>query len=210
MKKNEDNIILNKTAQQLATKSYNDFWKTIKNLRGNENVTAKVIDGNCTDETIAKHFCSIYCKLYNSVEDTNLNATSLKINELVSSKCSKNLCNSKCHNVTSEQIKNAIKCLNSGKNDENYNIYSDNFIHATELTHKILSQLVTAMLIHGTADELMNKATIIPIPKNKQKSLSDSKNYRAISKNSIISKIIDHVLINLIGEKLKTTDYQFA
>ena len=56
----------------------------------------------------------------------------------------------------------------------------------------------------------MNKATIIPIPKNKQKSLSDSKNYRAISKNSIISKIIDHVLINLIGEKLKTTDYQFA
>ena len=210
VKKNEDNIILNKTAQQLATKSYNDFWKTIKNLRGNENVTAKVIDGNCTDETIAKHFCSIYCTLYNSVEDTNLNATSLKVNELVTSKCSKNLCDSKCHNVTSEQIKNAIKCLNSGKNDENYNIYSDNFIHATELTHKILSQLVTAMLIHGTADELMNKATIIPIPKNKQKSLSDSKNYRAISKNSIISKIIDHVLINLIGEKLKTTDYQFA
>ena len=100
--------------------------------------------------------------------------------------------------------------MNSGKNYENYNIYSDNFIHATELTHQILSQLVTAMLIHGTADELMNKAIIKSIPKNKQKSLSDSKNYRAISKNSIISKIIDHVLINLIGEKLKTTDYQFA
>ena len=132
-----------------------------------------MIDGNCTDETVAKHFCSIYCTLYNSVEDTKLNATSLKINELVTSKCSKNLCDSKCYIVTSEQIKNAIKCLNSGKNDENYNIYSDNFIHATELTHKILSQLVTAMLIHGTADELMNKTTIIPIPKNKQKSLAD-------------------------------------
>merc|ERR1712236_122780 len=158
-------IVLNKTAQQLATWAYNDFWKTIKSLRGNENVAAKVIDGNCTDETIAKHFCSIYCTIYNSVKNTNLNATSLKINELVRSKCSKNLCNSKCHNVTSEKIKNAIKCLNSGKNDENYNIYSDNFIHATELTHKILSQLVTAMLIHGTADELMNKASIKPIQK---------------------------------------------
>ena len=173
MKKNEDNIILNKTAQQLATKSYNDFWKTIKKLRGNENVTAKVIDGNCTDETIANHFCSIYNTLYNSVEDSNLNATSLKINDLVKNKCSKNLCDSKCHNVTSEQIKNAINCLNSGKNDENYNIYSDNFLHATELTHEILSQLVTVMLIHGTADELINKAIINPIPKNKQKSLSD-------------------------------------
>ena len=83
------------------------------------------------------------------------------------------MCDSKCHNVTSEQIKNAINCLNSGKNDENYNIYSDNFLHATELTHEILSHLVTVMLIHGSADELINKAIIKPIPKNKQKSLSD-------------------------------------
>ena len=129
---------------------------------------------------------------------------------MVENKCNKKLCSSNCHKVSSEQIKNAIKCLNSGKDDETYNIYSDNFLHATDLTHNILSQLVTAMLIHGTASELINKSIIKPIPKNKQKSLSDSKNYRAISKNSIISKIIDHVLINLIGEKMNTTDYQFA
>ena len=41
-------------------------------------------------------------------------------------------------------------------------------------------------------------------------SLSDSKNYRAISKNSIISKLLDHVLIKIIGKKLNTSDYQFA
>ena len=148
--------------------------------------------------------------LYNSIEDNNLNATKVKINDLVKNKCNKNKCDSKCHKVSSEKIKDAIKCLNSGKDDETYNIYTDNFIHATDLAHQILGQLVTTMLIHGTADELINKSIIKPIPKNKQKSLSDSKNYRAISKNSIISKIIDHVLIDLIGEKLNTTDYHFA
>merc|ERR1712055_363907 len=147
--------------------------------------------------------------LYNSVEDSNLNETKLKINELVKNKCNNILCGSNYHKVSNENIKNAIKCLNSGKDDETYNIYSDNFLHATDLTHKILSQLVTTMLKHGTADELINKAIIKPIPKNTQKSLSDSKNYRAISKNSIISKIIEQVLINLIGEKINTSDYLF-
>ena len=210
VKKNKDTIVLNKTAQQLANKSYRDFWKTIKKLKGSERVTAKVIDDNYTDETIVNNFRNIYSTLYNSVDDRKINDTKLKIENLVENKCNKKLCNSNCHKVSSEQIKNAIKCLNNGKDDETYNIYSDNFLHATDLTHNILSQLVTAMLIHGTASELINKSIIKPIPKNKQKSLSDSKNYRAISKNSIISKIIDHVLINLIGEKMNTTDYQFA
>ena len=30
-RKNKDNIILNKTAQQLTQKSFNEFYKTIKN-----------------------------------------------------------------------------------------------------------------------------------------------------------------------------------
>ena len=210
VKKNKDKIILNKTAQQLTNKSYRDFWKTIKKLKGKEKIIATVIDDKNTDATIVDHFRSIYSSLYNSVEDNNLNDTKSKINELVKNKCNENLCNSNCHKVSSEKIKNAIKCLSSGKDDETYNIYSDNFIHATDLTHEILSQLVTTMLKHGTADEMINKAIIKPIPKNKQKSLSDSKNYRAISKNSIVSKIIDHVLINLIGEKINTSDYQFA
>ena len=66
------------------------------------------------------------------------------------------------------------------------------------------------MLKHGTTSKLINKAIIKPIPKDKQKSLSDSSNYRAISKNSIISKIIDYVIIQLIDEKMATSAYQFG
>ena len=66
------------------------------------------------------------------------------------------------------------------------------------------------MIRHGIANELINKSVIKPIPKNMQKSLSVSSNYRAISKNSIISKIIDNIIMLQIKDKLITTSYQFA
>ena len=35
-------------------------------------------------------------------------------------------------------------------------------------------------------------------------------NYRAISKNTILSKIIDYILLDKVGDKLTTSIYQFA
>ena len=66
------------------------------------------------------------------------------------------------------------------------------------------------MVRHGITNELINKSVIKPIPKCMQKSLSVSANYRAISKNSIISKIIDNIILLQIKDKLITTSYQFA
>ena len=87
---------------------------------------------------------------------------------------------------------------------------SDHFINTTDLFHNNLSQIITIMLKHGTTNQNINKSVIKPIPKNKSNSLADSNNYRAISKNTIISKIIDNVLISLIDDKLITSAYQFA
>ena len=209
-RKNKDNIILNKTAQQLTQKSFNEFYKTIKKLKGNSNIVPTVIDNKCTDGEIADNFRSIYNALYNSIQDDSLNSTKLRVNNLINTRCESNDCNQDCHKVSSDTIKNAIKCLNNGKNDETYNMFTDHFINTNELAWEKLSILITVMLKHGTASELINKSIIKPIPKNKNNSLSDSKNYRAISKNSIISKLLDHVLIKIIGEKLNTSDYQFA
>ena len=209
-RKNKDNIILNKTAQQLTNKSFNEFYKTIKRLKGNNNIIATVIDNKCTEEEIADNFRSIYNNLHDSIQDVGLDSTKQKVNDLINTRCKANVCDQNCHRVSPDTIKNAIDCLNNGKNDETYNMFTDHFINANELAYEKLSLLITVMLKHGTASELINKSIIKPIPKNKNNSLSDSKNYRAISKNSIISKLLDHVLIKIIGEKLNTSDYQFA
>ncbi len=56
----------------------------------------------------------------------------------------------------------------------------------------------------------MIRGTMVPIPKNKKKSLCNSNNYRAIALSSIIDKIL--VWVTLIKERhvLKSYNLQFA
>ena len=56
--------------------------------------------------------------------------------------------------------------------------------------NNIFSLLLTAMLNHGTANDFINRSTIKPIQKDIQKSLSDSTNYRAISKTRLSVKYL--------------------
>ena len=69
--------------------------------------------------------------------------------------------------MSSDTIKNAKKKLNNDRNDETYNMFTDHFINTNDLTWEKLSLLMTVMLKHGTASELINKSIIKPIPKNK-------------------------------------------
>ena len=125
--------------------------------------------------------------------------------------CNSGICEkSHCHTVNTDTVKEAINALNSGKDDEICDVNSDHFINGTGLMCMKLSQIITCMLCHGCSSQAINKSIIKPIPKDKKKSLSDSKNYRAIAKNTIISKIIDNIILSLISNELSTSDYQFA
>ena len=149
--------------------------------------------------------------MYNSVPDENFERTINKVNSLITSKCSQNKCTaSDCHETPTHVIKEAINSLNNGKDDEIYGLTSDHFLNASEMAINKYSILINAMLRNGCTSQSMNKAVIKPIPKNKQKSQSDSANYRAISKNTIISKIIDYVILFKISKNLSTSSFQFA
>ena len=188
-----------------------EFWSTMKKLKGTNRISSNVIDGECNDQNIATNFKNIYNDLFNSVEDTNFTQVINEVDALVTSKCNNNNCeSSSCHNINKDLLIKAVNNLKKDKNDETYYISSNHIINASNLTLETLSKLLNAMLRHGTSSEMINKSVIKPIPKNMQKSLSVSSNYRAISKNTIISKIIDYITIFQIEDKLTTSSYQFA
>ncbi len=58
--------------------------------------------------------------------------------------------------------------------------------------------------------ESMILGTMVPIPKNKQKSLSNSDNYRVIALSSIIGKILDWVILIKERHVLKSSNLQFG
>ena len=89
-----------------------------------------------------------------------------------------------------------LKGLERDKRDGTANIMSDHLIHSSEKFQTHLSVLFTSMLAHGFSPHQFRCASILPIPKNRKKSLNDSNNYRAIALSSIIGKLFDKIIIN--------------
>ena len=53
---------------------------------------------------------------------------------------------------------------------------------------------------------------MIPIPKGTKATLTDSDKYRSITISSILSKVLDYILVIIDNQKiaLQTSDYQFG
>ena len=66
------------------------------------------------------------------------------------------------------------------------------------------------MVTHGYAPEQLSLATIIPIVKNKRKSVNDINNYRGIALSSVLGKVIDLIILNSQSNQLKCSELQFG
>ena len=89
-------------------------------------------------------------------------------------------------------------------------MFSDHLINGTPNLNVHLSLLLTAMLRHGFSPSQFCMSKLIPIPKNKKKSLNDSSNYRAIAMSNILGKLLDKVILANHTMALKSSDLQFG
>ena len=90
------------------------------------------------------------------------------------------------HCINLAEVATAVHTLKKGKSDGVTGCSSDHIRNATVLFNTHLSLLLSSMLKHGYVPEtIMSLSTIVPVPKNKRKSLSASDNYRGIALSSI-------------------------
>ena len=87
---------------------------------------------------------------------------------------------------------------------------SDNIIEGTDKLFALLSILYTTMIRHGYECKELNTVTLVPIPKDKRKSLSNSDNYRAIAPNNVLIKLFDYIILDKFGDVFETNSSQFA
>ena len=66
------------------------------------------------------------------------------------------------------------------------------------------------MLTHGVTPSGLLLSTMIPVPKDKRASKSDSNNFRAIAISSILRKIFDSIVMKEQYASLITDDLQFG
>ena len=105
---------------------------------------------------------------------------------------------------------NTVTHLKLGKSDGSEGLFSDHFVKST--TRKLyvfLSILFTQFLCHDFSLDSMILGTIVPIPKDEKECLCSSSNYRAIALSSILSKVLDWIILIKEQHSLCSLELQF-
>lgn len=183
-------------------------------MRGKNNTVPNNVGDSQGSEEICELFADKYDKLYNSVpyNDTDMRDLQSDVNKLIHTKCL-DRCAKSCghiHKVSTGDVIEAVMHLKSGKRDGNLALTSDYFIQGTDCLIEHISTLLSSMVTHGFSPDGFSLSSIVSIPKNKRKSLSDPENYRGIALGSVLNKILDWVLLTKCNKALTTSDLQFG
>lgn len=207
LKREHDKIRMEKMAESLVNNNHRNMWKEVRKIKGKNNYLSSCIDDCMSDDGICNLFASKYGNIYNSVPYDTVEMSELKndINQMLYNDefCTEYVIN------TNDVIK-AVKNVKHGKDDGTEGLYSDHIIHGCHRLFTLLSLVYSSMLVHGIVPNSMMLGTMVPIPKCKRKSLSDSNNYRSIALSSICGKVFDLIILEKEQNNLVTSNLQFG
>ena len=185
VKKHKDHIEKNNLSELLLNSNLNDFWRVIRLKKNKKGKVPNIVDNEVGSHYICNLFKNMYKSLYSSVlienkvkelhhNRSNIGSTLLYVNEIISAK----------------------KLLKKGKGDGNISSMSDYIINMSHKFSIILTFVLNGLIVHNIIPHEMLSGTIVPIYKNKRKSLNDSLNYRRITLNSIVGKLMDNAIFD--------------
>ena len=201
----------NSIGKTFAENDPSKFWQDIHKFIGKKRISPNNIDGETDSNKIANNIACKYEELYNTVSFNQIEMNELMENVTsdIKHRCIEGGCNSQ-HHISVTNIESAMKHIKSNKKDGFDDVSTSHLIHASSVLSIHMSLLFTAMLHHGFSPSQFRFSKLIPIVKNKRKSLHDSNNYRAIALSSIMGKVFDWVLLNLYSSSFNTSDLQFG
>ena len=96
--------------------------------------------------------------------------------------------------VSADDVFYAFQHLKRNKTDQ-FGVSSNHILYASSALIDPLASFFSAVLWHGYMPEVFRNCVVVPIPKG-QKDASCSTNYRGIAIASIISKLLEWVLLS--------------
>ena len=172
-----------------------------------------MVDGIHSGTDIANHLKNKYNTLYNSVTshgtlmDSLRNRIELSVHTNFNGDSNNDI---HCHVSTKFDVQKAVKKLNPDKVNENGLLLSENCINGSDLLFVYVSLLFTVMLSHSLAPPDFVISGSIQIPIGPRVALTESEYYRSIVISCLLSKILDHIIIDNQVHSLSTSDYQFG
>jgi exonuclease III len=200
----EDKARADAIARKFLLKDNVSFWKDVKKLRNvGSDVLASTVGGVTGEKNISSMWQDHYSKLLNSNDDvTHRSYVEHAIKDLGDSCSFKKL--------TYHEVNDALKELKVGKSAGIDDLQSEHFKYADMSLSCLLCMIFNVMFSHGYVPQKLMQTLIIPIIKDKKGLVTDKDNYRPIAITSVVSKLVELILLERMQNELSTVCNQFG
>ena len=196
IKRNEKIMRSDSMAKKLQNNSVNDFWKEVKYINNCKTSLPSNIDGVCGPAEIAQLWKKKYDELFNCVKSKIFVLDNVVYNEEVI--------------VTSVEVQEAILKLGDGKACGLDNISAEHIKLASGKLCPLVAMCYTGLFVHGVLPDSMLAGVLVPVIKDKVGKLCSSDNYRPIALASVLSKLMETLILSRIERFVLSADNQFG
>uniref|UniRef100_A0A671UZC4 Reverse transcriptase domain-containing protein n=1 Tax=Sparus aurata TaxID=8175 RepID=A0A671UZC4_SPAAU len=196
IKRNEKTMRADSLAHKLQNNSHNDFWKEVRMLNNCKTSLPSNIDGVSGADEISQLWQKHYSDLFNCVKSNSYSVGSLD--------------NTENAIVSIQEVYEEVMKLGNNKACGMDNITAEHLKLASKKLYPLLAICFTGLLVHGILPDSILSVVLVPVIKDKAGKLNSSENYRPIALASILSKVLEKILLNRLEQYILTTDNQFG
>ena len=190
-------------AKDLGGQKFDEFWKSVNKINQSSQLHTTTIDGITGEANIAEHWRTHFHGILNTnICDQTLKSSILGTLDDIQHDARMTVCYT--------DVQTLIRNLEFGKSAGPDSICAEALKCAHDQLSVLLSLCFTLFLSHGHLPLKLIQTTIVPIIKNKCGNISSSNNYRPIALATIISKLLESILLMKCEEYLCTSANQFG
>ena len=182
-------------AGKLLDSNVTGFWKEVKNMNRVKTALPYNIEGVSGGENITELWRQHYAALFNWVRSKPYSTGNIE-EEVV--------------HTSPYEISQAIRQLADSKACGLDNMTAEHLKLTSPRVAVLLSVCLTGLVTHGILPDAMLTVILVPVIKDKAGKVGSMDNYRPIALASILSKVLEIVIIDRVEDLICTTDNQFG
>ena len=202
LKRRKEYLIREKFASSFTSRKKDQFWCEVRRLNRVRKSIAPCVDGVTGAQHIANLFSSRFESLLNKHPPSSPSDLLSSVQAYLSSSVYEDI------SFTEDEVYDAIGQLRSKMSDTT-GIFTEHLKLSRSVIALPLSLFFTTIVRHGHMPQLIRDSTLVPIPKN-NKVASVSANYRPIALSSMLSKVLERLLLNKYAEFFSSSHLQFG
>ena len=194
--KHEQSLRADSMAAKLLGKDVTGFWKEVRALNRNKTALPNSIDGVSGEPNIAELWKQHYSEMFYYVSSESYNVGNLDSTAPVG--------------ISVCEVYDAIGQLADNKSCGPDHISSEHLKLAGPRVAALLAICLSGFLSHGFLPDSMLAVTLVPVIKDKTGKVGSLDNYRPIALASVISKVLEKVILQRLTPFFNTAPNQFG